>query len=203
VGKAAAQKSGDADGADPLHATLFDEATQRALRAAYGASTPYLHAVVAPLADDAHLRRVRRECIDELRATFKETDLFKVFQVPQDLGAIETSAPDVAARVPALRALRDALYAPRMRALVERATGCAPLSAERIDCSVNVYDKGGHLLCHDDVIGTRTVSCVARRRASRGVVSPPPRTAVVRHPSLWWRVVWGDGPGRVERHTRR
>ena len=32
VGKAAAQKSGDADGADPLHATLFDEATQRALR---------------------------------------------------------------------------------------------------------------------------------------------------------------------------
>ncbi len=29
---------------------------------------------------------------------------------------------------------------------------CGDLS-DKIDCSCNVYAKGGHLLCHDDVIG--------------------------------------------------
>lgn len=28
------------------------------------------------------------------------------------------------------------------------------------DCSCNVYANGGHLLCHDDVIGTRCVSWI-------------------------------------------
>lgn len=30
----------------------------------------------------------------------------------------------------------------------------------QVDCSCNVYSKGGHLLCHDDVIGTRCVSYI-------------------------------------------
>ena len=51
---------------------------------------------------DARLADVRRECVSELKATFKETDLFKVFQVPHDLSALEDSAPAVAARVPSL-----------------------------------------------------------------------------------------------------
>lgn len=38
-------------------------------------------------------------------------------------------------------------------------TGCGELS-ERTDCSCNVYAQGGHLLCHDDVIGKRRVSWI-------------------------------------------
>ncbi len=143
-----------------LEPAWFTADAQEKLRAEYAASGPYAHAVLSPLALDARLADVRRECVSELKATFKETDLFKVFQVPHDLSALEDSAPAVAARVPSLLALRDALYAPRMRALIERVTGCPPLSAERIDCSVNAYAKGGHLLCHDDVIGTRLVSYI-------------------------------------------
>lgn len=30
----------------------------------------------------------------------------------------------------------------------------------QVDCSCNVYSRGGHLLCHDDVIGTRCVSYI-------------------------------------------
>ena len=35
----------------------------------------------------------------------------------------------------------------------------APLTGQT-DCSCNVYAHGGHLLCHDDVIGTRCVSYI-------------------------------------------
>ena len=44
----------------------------------------------------------RREAVHELRADYKETDLFKVYQVPQDLGTIERAAPDLAQKAPAL-----------------------------------------------------------------------------------------------------
>ena len=37
--------------------------------------------------------------------------------------------------------------------------GCAPLTGQT-DCSCNVYARGSHLLCHDDVIGTRCVSYI-------------------------------------------
>ena len=43
--------------------------------------------------------------------------------------------------------------------LVRDATGCGELT-DKTDCSCNVYAKGGHLLCHDDVIGTRCVSYI-------------------------------------------
>jgi hypothetical protein len=42
-------------------------------------------------------------------------------------------------------------FSPRF---VQSITGCGELS-DKTDCSCNVYAKGGHLLCHDDVIGTR------------------------------------------------
>ena len=103
-----------------LEPAWFTADAQEKLRAEYAASGPYAHAVLSPLALDARLADVRGECASELKATFKETDLFKVFQVPHDLSALEDSAPAVAARVPSLLALRDALYGPRMRELIER-----------------------------------------------------------------------------------
>ena len=42
---------------------------------------------------------------------------------------------------------------------MERITGCGSIG-DTVDCSANVYMRGGHLLCHDDVIGNRLVSFV-------------------------------------------
>ncbi len=39
-----------------------------------------------------------------------------------------------------------------------RWTRVGPLSSSCIDLSVNAYGHTGHLLCHDDVIGSRRVS---------------------------------------------
>jgi hypothetical protein len=39
-----------------------------------------MHLQLSPLADESLLRRVRQEVIEHVSATYKETDLFKVFQ---------------------------------------------------------------------------------------------------------------------------
>lgn len=39
-------------------------------------------------------------------------------------------------------------------------TNCGPLSGKKTDMAINVYTKGCHLLCHDDVIGSRRVSYI-------------------------------------------
>ena len=128
-----------------------------ALRAQFAASQPYLHIQLHDVFGDAALRAVRAE-LSSLHRTFKETDLFKVWQTG-DLGNLDAADATHAAALPATIALRDALYTPAFRAFVRRVTGCAPLTGQT-DCSCNVYARGGHLLCHDDVIGTRCVSYI-------------------------------------------
>ncbi|KAJ8598384.1 hypothetical protein CTAYLR_002989 [Chrysophaeum taylorii] len=119
-------------------------------RRAYESARPFSHVVLRDVFNDRALRLAKKEAIEGLRADFKETDLFKVYQVPTDLGQIKT---------PHLGALRDALYSAEFRAMVRDVTG-APELADRVDCSANVYKEGGHLLCHDDAIGSRCVSYV-------------------------------------------
>jgi hypothetical protein len=58
---------------------LAPESAER-LRAAHDASGPYTHVVLEDLADPDLLRSVRDEVINNVQATYKETDLFKVFQ---------------------------------------------------------------------------------------------------------------------------
>lgn len=60
--------------------------------------------------------------------------------------------------LPSLFAIRDGLYSLEFRRLVQSLTGSGPLSGEQIDLSVNAFGHTGHLLCHDDVIGTRKAS---------------------------------------------
>lgn len=100
------------------------------------------------------MRRAHGELL-ALEATYKETDLFKLYQTPE----FANYSGDDAAKVPTLLALRDALYSEQMRRFVERVTNCGTLS-ERVDCAANVYMHGSHLLAHDDVIGTRRVSYI-------------------------------------------
>ena len=124
-------------------------------KAKYADAKPYTHGVVTPLCDDARLRTVQAEMREHLTANFKETDLFKVLQTG-DLVTIDKADPSIVPKIPELLKLRAAIYSPQFRAMVQEMTGCAPLT-DRIDCSANVYPRSGHLLCHDDVIGTRCI----------------------------------------------
>ena len=56
--------------------------------------------------------------------------------------------------------LRDALYSSEFRDYLSTVTGAGPLSGKKTDMAINVYTPGCHLLCHDDVIGSRRVSYI-------------------------------------------
>lgn len=58
---------------------LTPESAQK-LRAEHDSSGPYTHVVLKDLANPDLLRAVRDEVINNVQATYKETDLFKVFQ---------------------------------------------------------------------------------------------------------------------------
>lgn len=155
--------------------------------------------------------QVRDEIIENVEATYKETDLFKMFQTG-DLANMDALPAEQAAKLPTVRALRDAIYSPEFRAFISHVTGwwvdrwlgagvrsgnvawrrphsrlpstqaatalgytrartrprhprhlcppgCGELS-DQTDCACNVHACGGHLLCHDDVIGNRRVSYI-------------------------------------------
>ena len=136
-------------------------------KAKYADAKPYTHGVVTPLCDDARLRAVQAEMREHLTANFKETDLFKVLQTG-DLVTIDKADPSIVPKIPELLKLRAAIYSPQFRAMVQEMTGCAPLT-DRIDCSANVYPRSGHLLCHDDAIGTRCIRTSSSHRPGRGV----------------------------------
>jgi prolyl 3-hydroxylase /prolyl 3,4-dihydroxylase len=61
--------------------------------------------------------------------------------------------------MPELMKLRSTIYSSEFRHLVRQITGCDELT-DRVDCAANVYSNSCHLLCHDDVIGTRCVSYI-------------------------------------------
>ena len=67
---------------------------------------------------------------------------------------------DALQRLPSLQALRDALYSVDFREYLSIVTGSGPLSGTKTDMAINVYTPGCHLLCHDDVIGSRRVSYI-------------------------------------------
>ncbi|PNH11629.1 PKHD-type hydroxylase ofd1 [Tetrabaena socialis] len=133
-------------------------ATAPQLGASYQAAKPYHHCVMHDIFEPGLLRGVRDEIINNIDATYKETDLFKVFQTG-DLGNLDSLDPAAAAKLPCLNRLKKALYSDEFRAFVTSVTGCGDLSP-RTDCSCNVYAHGCHLLCHDDVIANRRVSYI-------------------------------------------
>ena len=153
--------AGDGDAASDLSAldpSVFAPDVVAKAAATYAAASPFPHGVVSPLCVDASLRAVQAEMREHLTATFKETDLFKVLQTG-DLVTVDRANPELVPKIPNLLRLRAAIYSPEFREMVQRMTGCAPLT-DRIDCSANVYPRSGHLLCHDDVIGTRCISYI-------------------------------------------
>ncbi|MCO5565337.1 hypothetical protein L7F22_019010 [Adiantum nelumboides] len=138
---------------------LLTEEIRNDYAKSYTTSQPYRHAVIDGLIDDSLLRRARKEIIDELRFTEKETDIYKVNQTG-DLANLDGLPAEEAKRLENVLLVRNAIYSNEFRSWLEHVTGCGPLSAKKKDMSINDYTNGCHLLNHDDVISTRRVSYI-------------------------------------------
>lgn len=121
-------------------------------------AVPYPHVNIHNVFNDRFLRECLAELKDQLTANFKETDLFKVYQTT-DLANLQDCVPRARVTVPHLFRLRQYLYSEAFRDFIVQATGCGSLDGA-VDCSCNIYTAGCHLLCHDDVIGTRRISYI-------------------------------------------
>jgi prolyl 3-hydroxylase /prolyl 3,4-dihydroxylase len=101
---------------------------------------------------------VRSE-IQNLSFTPKETDIYRIHQ-SGDLANLDGLDDSSLELFPSLLVLRDALYSSEFRNYLSQITQAGPLSGRKTDMAVNVYTPGCHLLCHDDVIGSRRVSYI-------------------------------------------
>ncbi|RPA75540.1 hypothetical protein BJ508DRAFT_418105 [Ascobolus immersus RN42] len=140
----------------------FDEklfASEQKYHDEYVSSGPYTHAVIQPLMNDDLLRAVRKEIIENINFTPKETDIYRIHQ-SGDLANLSGLSAEELKLFPNLLRLRSALYSEEFRNLVSGITGCGKMSGKKQDMAVNVYTKGCHLLNHDDVIGSRRVSYI-------------------------------------------
>ncbi|MCJ1442442.1 MAG: hypothetical protein MMC23_002936 [Stictis urceolatum] len=146
--------------ADKFRVGMFDDPAQlQLLKEQYSRSKPYKHGVLYDLIDDDLLRGVLNEVKTQIEFTEKETDIYRIFQ-SGDLANLDGLDPALLSRLPSLLKLRNALYSAPFRDYLSTITGSGPLSGSKTDMAVNIYKPGCHLLCHDDVIGSRRVSYI-------------------------------------------
>ncbi|ANB15501.1 Tpa1p [Sugiyamaella lignohabitans] len=138
---------------------LTDEQAKGALKVSIETSGPYKHGVIKPLINDELLRKVRTEILNELHFTRKETDIYKVNQTG-DLANLSGLDEEELSKLASLAKLREALYSKEFREYLSYVAQSGPLSGVKQDMSINLYDKGCHLLNHDDVIGSRRISYI-------------------------------------------
>ena len=115
--------------------------------------------MISNLVDDSLLRAVRLEIITKISFTLKETDIYKIHQ-SGDLANLDGLDNQSLAELPSLLKLRNAMYSELFRDYLSAITGAGPLSGRKTDMAINIYKPGCHLLCHDDVIGSRRVSYI-------------------------------------------
>eukprot|EP01064_Diplonema_japonicum_P036150 TRINITY_DN8038_c3_g1_i1.p1 TRINITY_DN8038_c3_g1~~TRINITY_DN8038_c3_g1_i1.p1 ORF type:complete len:543 (+),score=191.14 TRINITY_DN8038_c3_g1_i1:47-1675(+) len=148
------------------HASLFNKETLEKVKVYAGEhekGKPYAHTAVQNLLCGDSLRKIVKEAKDNLNTNFKETDLFKMYQTLDLANFVECEDEELMemrAKVPTIVKLRDALYSKEFREFVREVCGTSMELTERVDMAMQAYSKGGHLLCHDDVIGTRAVSFI-------------------------------------------
>ncbi|KAF3911851.1 hypothetical protein AA313_de0208775 [Arthrobotrys entomopaga] len=138
---------------------LFSDANVDSLKEFHENSGPYQHCVINNVVSNSLLRSVREEIMENIHFTPKHTDIYTIYQ-SGDLVNISGLTEAERSLLPSLSQLRDALYSPVFRDYIEKITNCGKLSGSKVDMAINVYTKGCHLLCHDDVIGTRCVSYI-------------------------------------------
>jgi len=143
---------------DQFREGLFDQTLLDGYTKSYTNSAPYHHGVIQDLISPTLLRNVRSE-IGHLSFTPKETDIYKIHQ-SGDLANLDGLEDSSLKLLPSLVTLRDAMYSSDFRGYLSHITGSGPLSGKKTDMAINVYTPGCHLLCHDDVIGSRRVSYI-------------------------------------------
>lgn len=115
--------------------------------------------MICPLIEPTLLQSVRHEIQEHLDFTEKETDIYKIFQ-SGDLANLDGLDDSSLSKLPSLLKLRDAMYSARFREYLSGVTNSGKLSGRKTDMAINIYTEGCHLLCHDDVIGSRRVSYI-------------------------------------------
>ena len=129
------------------------------LKAYYSASKPYPHGYIENIFQPDFLFEVKEEIKSHSKVNFKESDLFRVYQ-SIDMANLQPDS-DLAKSLPSLMTLREVLYSQEWTSFIERMAGLPPSTLNsQIDCACNCHAPGCHLLCHDDVIGTRKVSYI-------------------------------------------
>ena len=104
--------------------------------------------------------KVLHEVKHNLKAKYKESDLFRVYQ-SIDLANLSPTDPQMKENMPAMMTLRKSLYSTQWRLFIEQIANLPKGTlTDQVDCAINCHDKGCHLLCHDDVIGTRKISYI-------------------------------------------
>ncbi|KAI4223083.1 MAG: hypothetical protein L6R36_005685 [Xanthoria steineri] len=151
------RNSKDINGSTQFREGLLQQAEK--YRKEYTTSEPYKHGVIQALLDPQLLRNVRAEVQGNLSFTPKETDIYKIHQ-SGDLANLDGLDDSSLKLLPSLLILRNALYSPEFRDFLSTVTDSGPLSGKKTDMAINVYTPGCHLLCHDDVIGSRRVSYI-------------------------------------------
>ncbi|RKP29062.1 hypothetical protein METBISCDRAFT_19546 [Metschnikowia bicuspidata] len=138
---------------------IFIPEFQKTLKNCVAESQPFHWGTVTELFDNTLLRNVRTEVLHEIAFTKKETDIYKVYQ-SGDLANLSGLDWDDFSRLPSLSKLSAGIYSEEFRDFISEVTGCGKLSGVKTDLSINTYNKGCHLLTHDDVIGSRRVSFI-------------------------------------------
>ncbi|KAK6584771.1 hypothetical protein PZA11_002995 [Diplocarpon coronariae] len=138
---------------------LFAQDTLQKYTEQYASSEPYKHGVIGSLINDDLLRCVRNEIRENVQFTPKETDIYRIHQ-SGDLANLDGLDDGALEKLPSVLKLRDAIYSPQFRKYVSTITGSGALSGKKTDMAINVYTPGCHLLCHDDVIGSRRISYI-------------------------------------------
>jgi Rps23 Pro-64 3,4-dihydroxylase Tpa1-like proline 4-hydroxylase len=135
---------------------LKDEAKYKS---EYASATPYMHGRLVDMFADGFLKQVLEEVKQNTKVTFKESDLFRVYQ-SVDLGNIKDD-DEIALKLPSLMKLKHVVYSKQFREFIERVIQLPRNTLiDHTDCAANCHAPGCHLLCHDDVIGTRKVSFI-------------------------------------------
>lgn len=132
---------------------------EASIRESYKTSKPYPHAQIHDLFQPDFLSSVKDEIKSQTKVNFKESDLFRVYQ-SIDMANV-TPGSELGSQLPHVMKLREVLYSQEWRSFIERLSGLPPSTlTDQIDCACNCHAPGCHLLCHDDVIGTRKISYI-------------------------------------------
>ncbi|VEU39134.1 unnamed protein product [Pseudo-nitzschia multistriata] len=130
----------------------------------YQAAEPFPYFQIKDVFRPEFLTACKEEIKAQTKVNFKESDLFRVYQSIDFANLDEERAKAMQLDLSKLRTiarLRDLLYSQEWRSLVEGFAGLPPGTLiDKIDCACNCHAPGCHLLCHDDVIGTRKISYI-------------------------------------------